>query len=99
MFSLHRDYRLVLRTEDGGNNWNSDQNADISFYFSSESPLDIAEDLNRDGKVDVLDLQLCVNVYLGVETDPTVVERADVNEDDVVDISDVEQVIGRFMGR
>ncbi len=48
-----------------------------------------AEDINQDQRVDSLDLQLCANVILGLETDPDVVARADVNGDQAVDLADL----------
>ena len=47
-------------------------------------------DLNGDGAVNVLDLQLCVNVFLGVESDPTIVARSDLNSDEAVNVLDVQ---------
>ena len=55
-------------------------------------------DLNLDGKVDVLDVQLCVNVFLGTETDPGIVSRSDVNGDSFVDVLDVQLVVNLFLG-
>jgi hypothetical protein len=50
-------------------------------------------DINQDGVVDSLDVQLCVNVVLGVETDPTLVQAADINHDNVVDLTDLNIII------
>ncbi len=58
----------------------------------------IPGDLNLDGKVDVLDTQLCVNVFLGSETDPVVVSKADVNSDGAVDVLDVQLVVNAYLG-
>ena len=55
-------------------------------------------DLNLDGGVDVLDVQLCVNVFLGSETDPGIVGRSDVNGDTAVDVLDVQLVVNEFLG-
>ena len=55
-------------------------------------------DLNLDGRVDVLDVQLSVNVFLGTETDPEIVARADVNSDNSVDVLDVQIVVNTFLG-
>ena len=49
-------------------------------------------DLNGDGGVNVLDVQLCVNAFLGIETDPLIVSRSDVNGDGRVDVLDVQQI-------
>jgi hypothetical protein len=61
----------------------------------SETPstTPLPADLNGDGKVDVLDTQLCVNVVLGTETDPVIVARADVNKDGKVNVLDVQIIV------
>jgi len=59
----------------------------------SDSPAD----LNQDGRVDVLDAQLCVNVFLGSETRPEIVARADLNADARVDVLDVQLVVNAFL--
>jgi len=56
-------------------------------------------DLNEDGRVDVLDVQLCTNVALGVETDPEIVNKADINLDGVVDTLDVLKIIQGILGK
>ncbi len=56
----------------------------------SEEPAE--GDLNGDGGVNVLDLQLCVNVFLGVENDPMIIARSDVNGDGNVDVLDVQAI-------
>jgi hypothetical protein len=63
-------------------------------------PLDqpIQEDINQDLHVDILDVQLCVNVISGIETDPEVTVRADVNGDGLVDTVDAQQVIETIFG-
>jgi hypothetical protein len=50
-------------------------------------------DLNMDGVVDFLDVRLCVNVILGLESDPEVIERADTNLDETVNTLDLQQII------
>ena len=54
-------------------------------------PSDIynAEDVNQDGSVDILDVQLCVNVILKIQQDLAIVQRADVNRDGVINNSDL----------
>lgn len=54
-------------------------------------------DINLDGSVDILDVQLTVNVFLGTETDPGIVARADVNGDGSVDVLDVQGVVNAFL--
>jgi len=49
-------------------------------------------DLNGDGQVNVLDVQLAVNVFLGTQTDPAIVSRADLNGDGTVNVLDVQAI-------
>ena len=55
------------------------------------------EDLNLDGRVNVLDVQLCVNVFLGAVTDPGLVARADVSGDGAVNVLDVQRIVNIFL--
>lgn len=55
-------------------------------------------DLNGDGGVNVLDVQLCVNVFLGVERNPSIVARSDVNQDGQVDVLDVQAITNIVLG-
>lgn len=55
-------------------------------------------DVNLDGSVNVLDVQLCVNVFLGTETDPGIMARANVNGDAGVDVLDVQLIVNLFLG-
>jgi len=45
----------------------------------------------------VLDVQLCVNVFLGSETDPGTAARADVNLDGAVNVLDVQIIVNAFL--
>ncbi len=56
-----------------------------------------AGDLNLDGQVNVIDVQLCVNVFLEVETEPGVVARADMNADAQVNVIDVQRIVNVFL--
>jgi hypothetical protein len=55
------------------------------------------EDLNQDGAVNVLDLHICIRVILGIETDPFIVQKADVNGDGVINVSDVERIAWKIL--
>lgn len=55
-------------------------------------------DLNGDLTVNVLDVQLCVNVFLGTETTPKIVALADVNGDTVVNVLDVQIIVNLVLG-
>ncbi len=54
-------------------------------------------DINQDGRVDVLDVQLCVNVFIGTVSDPLIILRADVNSDAVVNVLDVQRIVNVFL--
>jgi hypothetical protein len=64
---------------------------------ATPSPANLPADLNQDGRVDVIDAQLCVNAFLGAETRPEIVARADVNGDARVDVLDVQLVVNAFL--
>lgn len=50
-------------------------------------------DLNQDGRVDNLDVQLCLQVIFGREGRLEVILRADVNRDGAVNVLDVQQIV------
>jgi hypothetical protein len=51
------------------------------------------EDINQDGEVDLLDIQICTNVFLKFEMDPSTVTRADVNGDGEVNALDIQIIL------
>jgi hypothetical protein len=50
-------------------------------------------DLNEDGIVNNLDVELCAQVILGSEQNPRILNRADINQDGNVDALDIQQII------
>lgn len=52
-------------------------------------------DLNSDGKVDITDVQVCVNHVLGVQDWGT---NADVNSDGAVNVLDVQAIVNIILG-
>ena len=46
----------------------------------------------------MLDVQLSINVFLGRETDPEIVERADMNFDGTITVLDVQLCVNAFLG-
>jgi murein DD-endopeptidase MepM/ murein hydrolase activator NlpD len=58
----------------------------------------IVGDLNNDGFVNALDLQLMVNVILETNTDPTVRARADLNGDSAVNALDLQRLVNIILG-
>jgi hypothetical protein len=53
------------------------------------------EDINQDGKVDALDLELGVLVFLGMERRPEITLRVDVNTNGKVDTQDIQQIANK----
>ena len=56
-------------------------------------------DLNQDGRTDIQDIQLCVNIILETETDPDIVARADVNKDGSVNVLDIQEITSVVLER
>lgn len=63
--------------------------------YTPGSPL--AGDVNLDGWVNVIDVQLSVNVFLGTEPDTALASRSDLNSDGTVNVVDVQQIINIFL--
>ena len=57
------------------------------------------KDINQDGAIDALDLQLGTNVILGKIQDPVMIERADVNSDGITNTTDIQLIIANILGR
>lgn len=69
---------------------------DVGAYeFAGAAPT--PGDVNGDGVVNVLDVQRCVNVVLGLEPDPAVQARADLNGDGTVNVLDVQGIINAVL--
>jgi hypothetical protein len=56
------------------------------------TPVGLRGDVNNDGVVDSLDIQLCTEVILGFETRVEIKSRADVNQDGQIDVLDVQTI-------
>ena len=68
-FSDGKTVYLFVIDEDGG------ISNGYPISFTGESPI-ISGDLNNDGAVNIKDIQLCINVILGTQTTPEIVQRA-----------------------
>jgi hypothetical protein len=49
----------------------------------------LSEDINLDGSVNSIDLQICINVSLGMEHNPEFIQRSDLNGDGAVNFKDI----------
>jgi hypothetical protein len=61
------------------------------FEFDGQ-PTTLRGDVNLDGIVDQLDVQLSVNVFLAFEHDPGILGRADLNKDGIVNSLDIQEI-------
>ncbi len=64
---------------------------------SSTTTIPLEGDVNQDGRVDIIDVQLCVNVILGTENDPAIVAHADANGDGLVDVLDLQRIVNTIL--
>ena len=55
-------------------------------------------DVDRDGEVNIADINAVINAILGTDVDQDLLERADVNGDGEVNVSDINFVIGIILG-
>ena len=56
-------------------------------------------DINGDGKVDVSDVNIVINIMLGKVQASQYPGNADVNNDNKVDVSDVNKIINIMLGK
>lgn len=68
-----------------------------AYEYDAGSPPPLREDINQDGAVDSLDLQVCLNVFIGKEQDPVFIQRADVNKDGEIGASDYSQILHQIL--
>ncbi|MBP3738206.1 MAG: leucine-rich repeat protein [Muribaculaceae bacterium] len=83
----------LYRQTDG---WMQFQN--IEGIDTGDDPEPVVGDLNNDGKVDVSDVNIAINIILGSETDEDIKAKADVTGDEKVDVSDVNALINIILG-
>jgi hypothetical protein len=71
--------------------------SDLGAYeVGADDPL--PGDLNLDGSVDEIDLQLCLGVVLGSESDTGIRQRADLNQDGKVNALDMQMIVIIILG-
>jgi surface protein len=67
-------------------------------YFSEKGAA-LRGDVNNDGKVDVTDVNIVVNIILGKDQASNYDGRADVNNSGGVDVSDVNTIVNIVLGK
>ncbi len=82
---LHKPITDITRNDDGT----------ISFKFMYTG---VKGDVNGDGSVDIADVNILINIILGMDDADNYEGRALVNDDDVVDIADVNLAINTILG-
>ena len=71
---------------------------DMKLVITKESE-PLLGDVNLDGKVDVTDMNIVINIILGKDNAANYDGRADVNNSDSVDVSDVNAIINILLGK
>jgi hypothetical protein len=69
-----------------------------AYEYDSGSPPPSRADINQDGAINSLDLQLCTNVILGTEEDPVILQRADINLDGQINEMDLQIIQEEVLG-
>ena len=84
--------RLIALSEVDNNPWTTIAELNLLGTLASETR---TGDLNDDDQIDILDIQAGVNVLLGFETDPEIVQKAkEVTEPlDVCDVLDIQAIV------
>ena len=57
------------------------------------------KDINGDGRVDIVDINIVINVMLGKDDSVAWKTVSDVNNDGIVDISDINLIINDMLGK
>ncbi|MBN1264248.1 MAG: hypothetical protein JXA25_02060 [Anaerolineales bacterium] len=70
---------------------------EIRVAFTTGTPQPADPDLNQDGSINILDIQVCINIILGSETSSMLAQRADLNGDGSVDQSDLHQIVSSVL--
>ncbi len=71
--------------------WSNEET--VTLKDTPDEPVGLIGDLNRDGVVDISDVNICINIVLEFNNDPEVKALADLTGDGAVDISDVNALI------
>ncbi len=66
---------------------------------SPVSPSALLGDINRDGKVDVSDVNIIINIMLGRAQASSYPGNADLTGDGVIDVSDVNKIVNIMLGK
>lgn len=61
--------------------------------------IDVLENVDHTGAVDISDVNMVINAMLGKVSDPQVVANADVNCDETPDVSDLNAIINTMLGK
>ena len=71
--------------------WSNEET--VTLKDTPDEPEGLIGDLNRDGTVDIADVNICINIILEFNKDPDTRALADITGDGAVDISDVNALI------
>ncbi len=88
---------FCVKAKDAAGNLSIDQSC-TALSVPAKPATSLFGDLNADGSVNALDLQLEVNVILGTETNTTIKARADLNGDGAANAVDLQMLVNKVLG-
>jgi hypothetical protein len=99
-FALYHEILRVVSTNNNPDDWEAFSQKKIQMHAYIKELLTnygtvLSGDVNSDGKVDVTDVQACVNYILGMQNYGA---AAVVNKDGKVDVTDVQAIVNIILG-
>lgn len=94
-------YGLNPNTADGNSDIDNDGYTNIEEYLNGTEPAPLicaTGDLDCDQSLNISDIQIAINVFLGTDTDADHRTRADVNGNGQADIADIQKVVNIIFG-
>lgn len=93
------DYMLSITNIKAGTSALTDKYAGSTEQCRFAVTHSLPGDVNLDGKVDVTDVNILINIILGKDDASNYARRAYINDDDTVDISDANMLISTILGK
>jgi len=98
-FSFPPEATALEKKDPDGNVRGADGVWDVGAYEFTDGQVTCAQgDIDCDGDKDITDIQIAVNLFLGIENDQTKKDRADFNNDDSIAIDEIQKIVNIFLG-